>query len=119
MVNTGAFADVEVHLPCFSPVMESVDISYEGLVVTWVMDVVIKDAVVGKQLHGRAYSISDVIDVEQEEHWAQNCALWDTRENLSCVWGSTVNNNLLLTGVKECTDPGLSLPSDAVVMNLV
>ena len=99
--------------------METVDISYEGLVVTWVMDVVIKDAVVGKQSHGRAYSISDVIDVQQEEHRAQNCALWDTRVNISCVWGSAINNDLLLTGVKERSDPGLSLPSDAVVMNLV
>ena len=63
----GAFADVEVHLPCFSPVVESADISCEGLVVTWVMDVTIQDTVVGKQSHGRAYSISDVINVQQEE----------------------------------------------------
>ena len=68
-----------------SPVVDSVDIRYEGLVVTWVMDVAIKGAVVGKQSHGRAYSISDVVDVQQEEHRAQNCALWDTRENLSYV----------------------------------
>ena len=81
----GAFADVEIHLSCFSPVVESVDISYEGLMVTWVMDVAIQDAVIGKQSHGRAYSISDVIDVQQEEHRAQNYALWDTRENISCV----------------------------------
>ena len=52
---------------------------------TWVMDVAIKDAVVRKQSHGRAYSISDVVDVQQEEHQSQNCALWDTGEDLSCV----------------------------------
>ena len=59
-----------------STVMGFLNICHEGIMVTWVIDVTIKNVIFSKESHRRAHVIINVVNIK--EHQTKHCSLRDT-----------------------------------------
>ena len=114
-----ALLRIETHAPCIAPLLESIQVGLEVLLIAFRFNGMIHEAVVSEESNLRRNDGGQVINMQEEQERAEHSTLGDSRVHGYCAWPLALNHHTLISRFEKDRNPLKDVTLDAIELEFL